>query len=643
MATTPNPASFRNLPNTLNQLTEQYEREELDVERNNHPAAPGLSEADRAAEAIQAFDPKTTMLKGESIDVALGALGFVAPEIAALPISDITRSIDGFTSAAIDQPIHDSSDEKMVTLYRGEMVPGSGRDIPDWIKSDESYQRNIEAEGRWFTSDLSEAKEYAKEASSQGQPSRLVVIEVPESQLDQYRAANDPDAARFVHHTKRDNLNDEFFVTKDIAETAVPYNETQELVTPKSYDDLSPDEQREADEQMRQEFYARLASEPRDPDESILDGTHPMYLDIEEQNIADFERKHSARTADVPRYEITGQLEDDSHGEDRTMIATGLGPNLWSVSGMEPYSYKGELPLVAEVAGASLEAALRDTTLCEGFVIIPLNDAAKAERGEIHDNVLSVALSHDKADDPFARVQPGVDTDILLSNLLRTTHHALSDGAKEERLSEQLTSFLKNAEPQHPALLTTASDFLTSGISKPSEVVDALMMQAKENALRDTDPPRTLQQHLREVLKEGDDPANTLQVINQWHNPANDAAKAEEIRATIAQEWARSLATEGQPPLAIRDSLTLHLPDSDVPGQSHVAISVRVHEEVNHPHLPQRDAEHLAQRSPEVEANRREDAGPRQTEQRLDRTPIEVPGRVSSITSAERNPESPRR
>jgi hypothetical protein len=504
MATTPNPASFRNLPNTLNQLTEQYEREELDVERANSTPTPGLSDADRAAEAIQAFDPKTTMLKGESIDVALGALGFIAPEIAALPIGDIARSVDSLTS---------------------------------------------DVEGH---------------------------------------------------------------------------------IAPRSYDDLSPEEQRESDQMEREEFEAQRMSGPGEPNDD--DGTYPSDPEIVELSVAE-----------LPRYQITGQLEDDAHGEDRAMIATGLGPNLWSVTGMEPYSYKGDLPLIAEVAGATLEEALRDTTLSEGFVVTPLNDAAKVERGEIHDNVLQVATSHDKADDPFARVKPGVNTDILLSNLLRETHHALSGGAKEEHLTEQLTTFLKNAESQHPALLTTASDFLTSGISKPSDVVDALMMQAKENTLRDTDPPRTLQQHLREVLKEGDDPANTLQVINQWHNPTNDAAKAEEIRATIAQEWARSLATEGQPPLAIRDSLTLHLPDSDVPGQSHVAVSVRVHEEVNHPHLPQRDAEHLAQRSPEVESNRRENAGPRQTEQRLDRTPIEVPGRVSSITSAERNPESPRR
>ena len=90
----------------------------------------------------------------------------------------------------------------------------------------------------------------------------------------------------------------------------------------RSYDDLSPEEQREADEQMRQEFYAQFASEPRDPNESILDGTHEMYKDIEEQNIADFEREYNARTAEAPKYEVINQQSDNT--DSREPIAVRL-------------------------------------------------------------------------------------------------------------------------------------------------------------------------------------------------------------------------------------------------------------------------------------------------------------------------------
>ena len=173
---------------------------------------------------------------------------------------------------------------KTITLYRGENLPGSGKGVPDWIKERDDYRAVLEASGRWFTSDVAEAQKYANEAESEGQPARVVKIEIPETDIDKYRASTNPDVAKFVHHTKRDHLNDEFFVPRDIANTAIElhsnngiaegehvldtyteeqrdrdkgrFNDVAGLEKRLSYDDLSPEEQKASDDQEREEFEA---------------------------------------------------------------------------------------------------------------------------------------------------------------------------------------------------------------------------------------------------------------------------------------------------------------------------------------------------------------------------------------------------
>jgi hypothetical protein len=107
--------------------------------------------------------------------------------------------------------------EPTVRLYRGEQKPGTGAGVPEWVTDSEKFQQSKTAEGRWFTTDLAEAQKYSEEAGSNG---RISYVDVPKSVAEKYRAANDPEAANFVHHTKRNALNDEHFLPREIASTA---------------------------------------------------------------------------------------------------------------------------------------------------------------------------------------------------------------------------------------------------------------------------------------------------------------------------------------------------------------------------------------------------------------------------------------
>jgi hypothetical protein len=187
---------------------------------------------------------------------------------------------------------------------------------------------------------------------------------------------------------------------------------------------------------------------------------------------------------------------------------------------------------------------------------------------------------------PFEQIQNVVDTDILLSQLLKETHRALSAGGNEEQIEDKLRGFLTQVEPDHKDLLSTASEFLRPGLVSIAGIAEEIISHGREGVLRDSDPPRTLRQHIRDLLAEGDDPAPLLQTIDRWTNPGRDQHSSEEIRHTVAEEWARKLALEQLPPGTIHASLVLHVPDSEVDGHSHAAVSLRMHRQVTGADVP---------------------------------------------------------
>lgn len=115
-----------------------------------------------------------------------------------------------------------------VRLYRGGAVPGSGAGVPEWVKSDPKFLKSKDAEGRWFTSDLAEAQKYAEEAGT----GRVTYVDVPAEVAEQFRAANNPEASKFVHHTKQGILNDEHFLPREISNTAKPLEQSSPSTPP---------------------------------------------------------------------------------------------------------------------------------------------------------------------------------------------------------------------------------------------------------------------------------------------------------------------------------------------------------------------------------------------------------------------------
>lgn len=119
----------------------------------------------------------------------------------------------------------DIKPEKTVRLYRGEQKPGTGAGVPEWLKDSEGADKlkaMQEASGRWFTHDHEEAKKYAAEAGEHG---RIRSIELPESEAQGYHANKNPEAAKFVHSTKRGQNHDEYFLPKEVAEKATFHKE----------------------------------------------------------------------------------------------------------------------------------------------------------------------------------------------------------------------------------------------------------------------------------------------------------------------------------------------------------------------------------------------------------------------------------
>jgi hypothetical protein len=109
----------------------------------------------------------------------------------------------------------------MVTLYRGEARPGSGKAPADWIQESDAYKEQQQAQRRWFTPSLEDAKWYQEDAGEHG---HIVSVQVPRADLEKYSALNNPEARRFVHNTKvLAGQNDEYFLPRHLAARAEPY------------------------------------------------------------------------------------------------------------------------------------------------------------------------------------------------------------------------------------------------------------------------------------------------------------------------------------------------------------------------------------------------------------------------------------
>jgi len=106
-----------------------------------------------------------------------------------------------------------------VTLYRIGPLPSESRTIadksaaPDWLRDATKSSGQDAALGRWFTSDRTEAKWYARE-----HPEHVIrTVTVSSADAAKWRAADHPTASRFAS-----NPEHEYFVPADIANKAKP-------------------------------------------------------------------------------------------------------------------------------------------------------------------------------------------------------------------------------------------------------------------------------------------------------------------------------------------------------------------------------------------------------------------------------------
>lgn len=190
----------------------------------------------------------------------------------------------------------------------------------------------------------------------------------------------------------------------------------------------------------------------------------------------------------------------------------------------------------------------------------------------------------------FSAISNTADPEALLSRLLKETHIAISAMPDEtDHVSSTLRELLSQIQPPEPIIEAANTVFRSANIETIFELGDEIISAAKEHALRDSEPPRTLDVHVREMLDAGDEPTALFNVIENWHNQAHDAHKSEEVRLTVSEEWARKLALEQQSAETINASLKLHLPDSNLEGHNHASVATRVHAQVNggDPHLEQ--------------------------------------------------------
>lgn len=106
--------------------------------------------------------------------------------------------------------------ETMTRLYRGESVPGSGKGVPDWVKDSPKFQEAQGAQGRWFTTNLDDAKFYAQEAGT----GRVRYLDVPKEIAEKYRATNSPEALKYSPKA-RAGETDEHFLPSELGQKAL--------------------------------------------------------------------------------------------------------------------------------------------------------------------------------------------------------------------------------------------------------------------------------------------------------------------------------------------------------------------------------------------------------------------------------------
>lgn len=200
----------------------------------------------------------------------------------------------------------------------------------------------------------------------------------------------------------------------------------------------------------------------------------------------------------------------------------------------------------------------------------------------------------EKHDNPhtsiFNSVASSAEPEKILGNLLKEAHLALTTVPNnEEHVASTLRNLLAQIQPPEPLIEAANALFHSANIETIFEVGDEILAAAKEHALRDNEPERTLSTHVRELLDAGDEPTAILQVLEAWTNPKHEAQRTEEIRLTVSEEWARKLALEQQSPETINASLKLHLPDSNLEGHNHASVSNRIYGQVTggDPHLNQ--------------------------------------------------------
>ena len=100
-------------------------------------------------------------------------------------------------------------------LYRVE-PDGPDDKRPDWIRQAQAETGHLDAEGRWFVADAALLAWYREDASG---PTRTAYVDVPSSDLEQYRVANSEEriGVRPVKSFSRDPEN-EFFLPRTLAD-----------------------------------------------------------------------------------------------------------------------------------------------------------------------------------------------------------------------------------------------------------------------------------------------------------------------------------------------------------------------------------------------------------------------------------------
>jgi hypothetical protein len=93
-----------------------------------------------------------------------------------------------------------------VRLYRGEAIPGSGVQAPDWARQAAQESGAAEAGGRWFARDPAQADWYVKDADR----GRLVYVDVPEAVANESKVSNLPEDSPARRFGRRDPENEHF-------------------------------------------------------------------------------------------------------------------------------------------------------------------------------------------------------------------------------------------------------------------------------------------------------------------------------------------------------------------------------------------------------------------------------------------------